>query len=84
MAVSVTTEPNFSIVGTPQKLFQGPYACPTKDIGDAVCWDISPDGKRFLMVKLPGASTTPASGSQPKINVVVNWTEELKQRVPVR
>jgi serine/threonine-protein kinase len=44
-------------------------------------YDVSPDGKRFLMVKAAGASqpTVPAS-----IVVVRNWIEELKRLVPVR
>jgi serine/threonine-protein kinase len=82
MAVSVTTEPNFSIIGAPQKLFRGPYACAAKYIGDSVSWDISPDGKRFLMIKLPGESTP--ESPKPRINIVLNWFEELKQRVPVK
>jgi Tol biopolymer transport system component len=83
MAISYTTEPNFSTIGSPQKLFQGPYACPTKNIGDSISWDISPDGKRFLMIKLPGETTPEKVIPQPKINIVLNWFEELKQRVPV-
>jgi Tol biopolymer transport system component len=45
-------------------------------------WDISPDGKRFLMVKEP--STASSGGGPRKINIVLNWLEELKQRVPVK
>jgi hypothetical protein len=82
MSVSVTTEPNFSIIGSPQKLFQGPYACPAKDISDAICCDNSPDGKRFLMIKLPVESKAAAEAPQQKIIIVTNWFEELKQRVP--
>ena len=39
-----------------------------------------PDGKRSLMIKPPG-STTPAEGGLRKINIVLNWLEELKQRL---
>jgi hypothetical protein len=46
-------------------------------------WDISPDGKRFLMMK-EAASTALPDGGPRKINIVVNWFEELKQRVPVK
>ena len=46
-------------------------------------WDISPDGKRFLMMKEP-AATASAGGGPRKINIVLNWFEELKQRVPVK
>ena len=51
---------------------------------DGTPWDISPDGKRFLMIK-PPASPGDQSTEQPrKLNIVLNWTEELKQRVPVK
>jgi len=45
--------------------------------------DISPDGKRFLMIK-ETASGESAAESPRKINVVLNWFEELKQRVPAK
>jgi len=47
-------------------------------------WDIHPDGKRFLMMKPPGAAPSTGSGERPKITIVLNWLEELKQRVPVK
>ena len=45
----------------------------------------SQDGKRFLMMK-PLASTVavPAADGPRKIIIVVNWFEELKQRVPMK
>jgi len=39
-------------------------------------YDISPDGKRFLMMKEGTAQ------EQAQINVVLNWFEELKRLVP--
>jgi hypothetical protein len=52
---------------------------------DGQPWDIHPDGKRFLMVKtLQQSEKAPAAGVPRKINIVLNWTEELKQRVPVK
>jgi serine/threonine protein kinase/Tol biopolymer transport system component len=78
MAVSVKTEPSFSIVGTPQILFQGTYVQTSGQ--ESTPWDISPDGKRFLMIKEPEISA--AAGPQPKINIVLNWFEELKDRIP--
>jgi serine/threonine protein kinase/Tol biopolymer transport system component len=83
MSISVKTEPSFDIIGTPQVLFLGTFVGPY--LGEGTPWDISPDGKRFLMIKPPalaGAATT-AAATRPKINIVVNWLEELKQRVPV-
>jgi len=46
-------------------------------------YDVTPDGKFLVVMSAPGASeTNPRPASQ--INVVLNWFEELKQRVPVR
>jgi len=44
-------------------------------------YDISPDGKRFLMIKESGAvdDTEPA-----QLILVMNWLDELKRLVPVR
>ncbi len=45
-------------------------------------YDVSPDGKRFLMIK---DASTPSQASEPTSIVVVrNWVEELKRLVPVR
>jgi hypothetical protein len=41
-------------------------------------YDVSADGQRFLMMKIEARDTNAA----PSINVVQNWFEELKQRVP--
>ena len=80
MAVAVETKPALRL-GTPKMLFRSTYMGLTME--SATPWDIHPDGKRFLMIKLPGA-TTSGGGGPHKINVVLNWTEELKQRVPVK
>ena len=81
MAASVQTDPSFNLVGTPKVLFRGKYVGALPAGGTP--WDISPDGKRFLMMKESG-STPLAGGGPRKINIVLNWTEELKQRVPVK
>jgi serine/threonine-protein kinase len=47
----------------------------------ASTYDISPDGRRFLMIKRGDT----AEGSNPVALVVVqNWFEELKRAVPLR
>ena len=78
MAVPVETEPNFK-PGKPKVLFRGSYY----DAGfqNSIYWDIDPSGKRFLIVK--GAQQAAAEVPR-KINIVLNWIEELKQRVPVK
>ena len=73
MAVDVTTQPLFS-VGKPRMLFEGPYVPTPRSFPD---YDVSPDGQRFLMLRPSEQAQAPA-----QINVVLNWFEELKQKVP--
>ena len=80
MAIDVKTQPTFSL-GVPRTLFKSIYSGQTNTSGTP--WDISPDGKRLLMMKEPGSAAS-ADGGPRKINVVLNWLEELKQRVPVK
>jgi eukaryotic-like serine/threonine-protein kinase len=81
MAVRVETEPAFN-PGKPTVLFRGAYYTP---LAGVTPWDISPDGKRFLMLQKAASAGTPTAAEVPsKINVVVNWLEELKQKAPVK
>jgi hypothetical protein len=82
-AVAVETVQAFS-AGTPRKLFSlSPYLGGGNTAGTP--WDIHPDGKRFLMMKRPASTgTAPAAAAPRKINIVLNWLEELKQRVPTK
>jgi eukaryotic-like serine/threonine-protein kinase len=85
-AVSVKTMPTFSLE-TPKTLFRGTYVSNVFRYAnnDFTTWDISPDGKKFLMMKEPSGSGSSSAGGGPrKINIVVNWFEELKQRVPTK
>jgi serine/threonine protein kinase len=84
MAVDVETAPAFKL-DKPKVLFQRSYYY--MRLGDAVqpVWDIRPDGKRFMMIKPVQPMEKGAAPQAPlKLNVVLNWTEELKQRVPVK
>jgi Tol biopolymer transport system component len=73
MAVSVETDPAFK-VGKRRSLFQNKY------VGS---FDVDHDGKRFLMLKRGGVAGAESTGEiTPKIIIVANWFEELKQRVP--
>jgi eukaryotic-like serine/threonine-protein kinase len=74
MAVDIATQPTFA-AGKPRMLFEGPYV-PTGTTSPN--YDVSPDGKRFLMLK----PTEQAEAAPTQINVVLNWFEELKRRVP--
>jgi Tol biopolymer transport system component len=78
MAVPIETAPTFNF-GKPTVLFQrANIQQPGMDMTDWTYWDISPDGKRFLML-----TDNPAEAPR-RINIVVNWFEELKQRAPVQ
>ena len=74
MAVDIATTPTVTI-GKPRRLFAGRYA-PSGAL--YANYDVTPDGQRFLMIK---ASKEDAPS---RINVVLNWTEELKRLVPTR
>jgi Tol biopolymer transport system component len=69
MVVSYTSAPAFS-PSPPQKLFDGRFEVHPRREGS---YDISPDGKRFLMIKQVGQE----SGIN-RLNIVLNWYEDLK------
>ena len=82
MAVQIETEPAFSS-GKPTVLFKGTYDY-SSGPDQCTLWDIHPNGKRFLIAKPPGTTDDDSVAIAPfKINIVLNWLEELKQRVPV-
>jgi len=80
MAVAIETEPTVRF-GTPKTLFKNTNL--GFDAYTSTPWDIHPDGKRFLMMKRSEATSSEEERPKPKITVVLNWDEELKQRVPV-
>jgi Tol biopolymer transport system component len=69
MAVSIETKPAFK-AGQPRMLFEGPYFKSGHDIA------VTPDGKGFVLIRESDVQTGPG-----EIGVVVNWAEELRQRV---
>lgn len=71
MVVEVETEPTLTL-GNPKPLFKYTYfsIVPGHD------YDVHPDG-RFLMIKQAGSRLN-------TINIVLNWFEELKKKVPIR
>jgi hypothetical protein len=56
----------------------------TYGLFDYTVWDIHPDNKRFLMMKPLELVSEASTASKPreKIIYVLNWTEELKKKVP--
>jgi Tol biopolymer transport system component len=73
--MAVDINPSTSVVGIPHELFQTPISSVSVDSGTT--YDVSADGQRFLIY------STSQLGNAP-ITVVLNWFEELKQRVPVK
>jgi dipeptidyl aminopeptidase/acylaminoacyl peptidase len=65
MAVDIQTTPEL-VAGVPSELFEGPYGG----------YDVLPNGRSFVMVREMAADDPPT-----RINLVVNWFEELKQLV---
>jgi eukaryotic-like serine/threonine-protein kinase len=79
VAVDVRTQPTFGsgkAVALPiEALFNSPLARN---------YDVTPDGKQFVVITPAVASTDSNRSSTPQINVVLNWYEELKRLVPTK
>jgi eukaryotic-like serine/threonine-protein kinase len=75
MAVDVQTTPTFS-AGKPRKLFERAYE---RSIALWANYDASPDGQRLLMVRQENAAARATH-----INIVLNWLEELRQKLPAQ
>jgi serine/threonine-protein kinase len=76
MAVEVTTQDGF-VAGKPRELFEGNYEPAVSGYVRAQ-YDVSLDGQRFLMLK----PVEQQQSAPTQINLVLNWTEELKHLVP--
>ena len=74
MVVTLATQPALN-VGQSQMVFERQYAT----AGGASSFDVRSDGQRLLMIK---EGEQAASATQ--INVMLNWTEELKRLVPAK
>jgi serine/threonine-protein kinase len=78
LSVPVETSASF-VARNPVVLFKGQYA-PT--LGGRN-YDVSPDGRRFLMLKVAAAGAS-AQTPPARFTVVENWFEELKRLVPTK
>jgi hypothetical protein len=59
------------------RLFDGAGYTGSGAQGGGRTYDVSPDGSRFLMVRVGDQSSTP-------LVVVLNWFEELRRLAPIR
>jgi Tol biopolymer transport system component len=76
MAVTIPAGATFA-AGNPQQLFAGRYAA----VNAGFTYDVSPDGKRFLMIKPVDVAQ---DAEQPRLVVVQNWFQELERLAPVK
>ena len=76
MAVSLVVGSGL-IAGVPMQLFDGPYELTALRYSN---YDVDLDGSRFVMVK-PGSRGT--SSAQTRVNLTLNWHQELLERVPI-
>ena len=76
--VPIETEPTFAHgVGEPL------FALDSYRVnGGLRSYAVAPDGERFLFFK-PGAQSGEEAVAETRINVVLNWFQELRERVPV-
>jgi hypothetical protein len=72
-AVSVIDGPDVYF-GAPRRLFSGDYVIDARDDGPRA-YDVSPDGKRFLMFVAERA----APAAPPSFNVLLNWASAIRK-----
>ena len=75
MAATVAASPRFAFQTPEPVLDRAKYLFD----GRTRTYDVSPDGKRLLLLKF---ATSSGTNTQPRIVVVTNWLEELKRLVP--
>jgi hypothetical protein len=74
LSVPVQPSPSFS-VGNATRLFDARYFTAVQ----ARSYDVSPDGRRFLMIKDAPISAQSPDATPASIVVVLNWTQELNR-----
>ena len=79
-AVSVQIQPSFTF-GNPAEMMTVKFTQRYFST-DVRNYDITPSGK-FVALVDPPEQGRPGTSAAPEIRVVINWFEELKQRVPV-
>jgi Tol biopolymer transport system component len=75
MAVDVRTQPTLQI-GTPRQLFQGSFPGLPTILGSFWSnYDVTPDGRRFLMVEA-------TEDRDSRLNVIRHWLDEVTRKEP--
>jgi serine/threonine-protein kinase len=76
LSVAVTPAATFA-PGRPAKVFEDNGYIGSGAQGGGRTYDVAPDGRRFLMVKITG------QGQAPQLVVVLNWFDELRRIAPI-
>lgn len=74
MSVAVQSTGTTPSLGNPAVLFEGDFLF---SVGSGSGYDVSPDGRQFYFIE-----TGKSGGDSVKMNVVLNWTEELRRLAP--
>jgi Tol biopolymer transport system component len=67
--------------------FGPPMPLPIEDTVHPIAqrnYDVTPDGKQFVVILPAQAQSNQSRAAQTQFNVVLNWFEELSQRAPIR
>jgi Tol biopolymer transport system component len=84
LAVSIGETASSLTVGAPARLFDAAYMLDRSATqGGVANYDIAPDGRRFVMVEEARPRNADATDSV-QLQIIVNWFEDLKQRVPTK
>ena len=79
-SVNVKTDGTSFSAGDPVKFLNNPYYAGSSALGlDLRAYDVSRDGQRFLMIREASSSDQRVAIG---INVVLNWLDEVKTRLP--
>ena len=79
MGVAVETTPEFRFE-PPRVMVDGGFTTDYPGGNTPRMYDVSLDGQQFLTLQ---SAVSGADVDTPQINIVQNWFEELKERVPV-
>jgi serine/threonine protein kinase len=76
LSVAIGATPTF-VASSPRVLFSGPYRQWRPGANEGHTYDVSPDGRSFLMIR-----EAEEAGAANEFVVIQNWFEELKRLVP--
>ena len=80
MSAAVELDPAFALTGR-EAVIDWPYR--TTNGGTGRAYDVAPDSERFIAIRNGTGETDDVDAEPPGLTVVLNWFEELRERVPV-